>query len=265
MTTATEIISRFGSIEADQRYTALLDLFTDDAIYCDPFAGPQRGRGAIAAFMAEMERVIPKLGVTFTDWETVADTTVGWARWNMMLPVDGEPRCVPGQSLYRLRDGRVCYAADYVDSVAYATIRPEAHPDLSVAALEPKQTSAEGRGAALIARFWSLQTNARYSELAPLFASDAVFTDQVYGTFSGHEAVSAYLARMEREMPERDVTFTLDALAGDDTVGWSQWTCHVPNGSFPGWTLHTIRDGLFTLDADHFDVRRANELVTGRR
>lgn len=265
MRSATDIIDQFGSVESDQRYTRLVENFTEDAVYCDPFAGPQHGRDAIASFMAEMERVIPKMGVYFSDWQTVAETTVGWSRWTMVVPVNGEPQPVPGQSLYRLRDGLVCFAADYVDSVAYGRIRPDVRPDLATPATMPKQTTAEGRAAEVIRRFWSLQTSARYSDLAALFAPDAVFTDQVYGTFTGHDAVSAYLERMEREMPAQQVHFTLDDLAGDDTVGWSQWTCHMPNGSFPGWTLYTLRDGLLTLDADHFDVRVANELVREQR
>jgi limonene-1,2-epoxide hydrolase len=261
MGSATEIIDRFGAIEADQRYTQLVDLFTDDAIYCDPFAGPQIGKTAIATFMAEMERVIPKMGVFFADWETVAESSVGWARWTMVIPVDGVDHPVKGQSLYRLRDGKVCYVADYVDSVAQAKIRPNDQLDLGVAASQIKGTTVEGRAAELIRRFWALQTDARYSELASLFAADAVFTDQVYGRFEGHQEVANYLARMEHEMPAQGVRFTLDDLAGDDQVGWSQWTCHMAQGSIPGWTLHTVRDGLFTLDADYFDVwaaRRAS-------
>jgi len=261
MISSSEIIDRFGAVEDDQRYTRLLDLFTDDAIYCDPFAGPQVGIAAIGSFMAEMERVIPKMGVFFADWETVADTTVGWARWTMMVPSGSDLHPIRGQSLYRLRDSKVCYVADYVDSAQYAKLRPDVRPDLGTAAEQVKGTSQEGDAAALIRRFWSLQTSARYSELSALFASDAVFTDQVYGRFEGHRAVSDYLSRMEREMPDQGVTFTLEDLAGDDQVGWSQWTCHMPQGSIPGWTLHTVRDGLFTLDADYFDVAMARRLT----
>ena len=54
----------------------------------------------------------------------------------------------------------------------------------------------------------------------------------------------------------------LDDCAGDETVGWSQWTCHLPSGSFPGWTLHKVRDGKFTLDSDYFDVAQAAKLRT---
>ena len=44
---AHEMISMFGAIEDDQRYTRLVELFTDDAIYYDPFAGAQVGKAAI--------------------------------------------------------------------------------------------------------------------------------------------------------------------------------------------------------------------------
>jgi hypothetical protein len=66
---------------------------------------------------------------------------------------------------------------------------------------------------------------------------------------------------MERVMNEGNITFELVDGAGDETVAWSQWRCHVPGGSFPGWTLHTVRDGRFTLDADYFDVLAARRLA----
>lgn len=260
MSTAHDVIQRFGSVEDDQRYTRLMDAFTDDAIYCDPFAGPQRGRAAIGEFMHEMERVIPKMGVYFANWETVAEETVGWSRWTMVVPIDGVEHPIDGQSLYRLRDGLVCYAADYVDSAAYARIRPDRHPDLASAASEPKGTDRAGSAAMTVALFWKLQTSARYGELASLFADDAVFTDQVYGSFVGRDAVSEYLKRMEVEMPESGTTFRLVDFAGDSSVAWSQWICDMPGGSIPGWTLHTLREGQITLDADYFDVAAARRL-----
>lgn len=264
MASAYDVIQMFGSVEDDQKYGRLVEFVTDDAIYCDPFAGPQRGKAAIAEFMAEMERIIPKMGVYFADWETVADTTVGWSRWTMVVPVNGVEHPIPGQSLYRLRDGKICYAADYVDSAAYRKLRPEVTPDLRTASREPKGTDEAGVGASLVSTFWKMQTDARYAELASLFADDAVFTDQVFGRFEGIAAVRDYLKRMEIEMPESGARFTLDDHAGDDTVAWSQWTCHVPGGSFPGWTLHTVRDGRFTLDADYFDVVAARKLQPPR-
>ena len=109
---ASDIITMFGSVEDDQKYTRLVSLFVDDAIYYDPFAGPQVGKAQIHEFMSEMERVIPAMGVYFSNWETHADSHVGWSRWEMVVPVKGVEHPIPGQSLYRLRDGQVCFVAD---------------------------------------------------------------------------------------------------------------------------------------------------------
>jgi limonene-1,2-epoxide hydrolase len=105
-----------------------------------------------------------------------------------------------------------------------------------------------------------MQDTRQYGQLAELFTDDGVFTDQVYGRFEGIEAIRNYMKRMDVEMPEGGVTFDLVDCAGDETVGWSQWTCNVPGGSFPGWTLHNVRDGKFTLDSDYFDVVLARKL-----
>ena len=258
MTTAYDILQRFGAVEVDQKYGALLDVFTDDAVYCDPILGVQDGKNAIASFMADMERVIPSSGIVFEDWVTVADTSVGWATWTMVVPSRTATNRVHGQSLYRLRNGKVCYVADYLDSKAYARLDRPATLDFFAAARTGKGTSAVGSAADVVAKFWELQNSALYSELAALFTHDAVFTDQVYGRFDGHDAVSAYLKRMEDEMPRRGISFSLLDHAGDETVAWSQWACHLPSGDIPGWTLHTVRDGKFTLDADYFDVVAAS-------
>lgn len=261
---AVDIIRQFGAVEDGQRYSRLVELFADDAVYHDPFLGAQRGRRAIGEFMAHMERMMPRLGVRFDEWEVEADRTVGWARWTMWVPgADGEPVGVPGQSLYRLRpDGLVTYAADYVDSRAWKRLRPDTDlPDARSAAgwsIDPRNVN--GPAAEVIARFWAMQEAAHYTDLGELFAADAVFTDLVYGRFEGHAAVVDYLRRMETEMPAMGVRFELVDAAGDEQVGWSQWWCHFPTGSVPGWTLHTLRDGQLTLDADYFDVVAARAL-----
>jgi steroid Delta-isomerase len=254
---AVDIIKRFGAVEDDQRYTRLVELFADDAVYYDPFFGPQRGKEAIHGFMTEMEKFVPASGAYFDEWEVHADTDTGWARWTMWANgADGTKLPVKGQSIYRLRDGQVTFVTDYLDSRDYAALRPGGKtPDLAGAAGLSASDSASG-GVALdvIRKFWELQNSGRYGELAALFAPDSVFTDVVYGEFHGIEAVSGYLNRMESQMAARSIRFELVDCAGDDSVAWSQWTCHMPNGSIPGWTLHTVRDGLITLDSDYFDV-----------
>jgi len=261
---AVDVIRTFGAVESDQRYTRLVELFADDAVYYDPFFGPQRGKAAIGEFMTHMESIMPSTGVRFDEWEVEADRTVAWARWTMWVPgSEGTPVAIPGQSLYRLDEScRVTYAADYVDSIAYRKLRPgKASPDAgSAAGWSIDQRNIDGPAVDVVRQFWAIQEAARYAELGALFAPDAVFTDRVYGRFEGHDAVVGYLRRMEAEMPAMGVRFELVDAAGDETVAWSQWWCHFPTGSVPGWTLHTVRDGLLTLDADYFDVVAAQAL-----
>jgi ketosteroid isomerase-like protein len=265
---AVDVIARFGAVEDDQRYTRLVELFTDDAVYYDPFFGPQVGKEAIAGFMGHMEQVVPASGARFDGWETEADTVCGWARWTMVTrAADGSEVPIPGQSLYRLRDGKVCFAADYLDPTAYARLRPgsDRRPDLAGAAglsraMAPEVSAGVLPALDLVRHFWHLQDTGDYGRLAPLFADDAVFTDLIYGRMEGGQAIADYLQLMQREMPGRGITFELVDCAGDTSVAWSQWWCHFPNGSVPGWTLHTVRDGVFTLDADYFDTGLAASL-----
>jgi steroid Delta-isomerase len=254
---AVDIIKRFGAVEDDQRYTKLVDLFTDDGVYYDPFFGPQRGKAAIHEFMTEMEKFVPASGAYFDEWEVEADTNTAWARWTMWANgSDGTKMPVKGQSVYRLADNKVTFAADYLDTRDYAALRPGGKtPNLAAAAgLSANADAPGGTALAVVKQFWSLQDSGRYTELAALFSDDSVFTDVVYGEFHGIDAVSAYLARMESQMAARSIRFELIDCAGDETVAWSQWTCHMPNGSIPGWTLHKVRDGKITLDSDYFDV-----------
>ena len=217
MRLAREIIDRFGQVEDDQKYTRLVELFTDDAIYYDPFAGAQVGKAAIHEFMSEMEKVIPKMGVYFANWETCANTHVGWAKWNMVVPVNGVEHPIPGQSLYRLRDGKVCFVADYVDAPSYARIRPDRRPDAASAALVEKGNSQSGKSLNVITEFWN--------------------------------------QRMTSWSPVKGGTVTVNDLGIEDSVAWVQWTCHTPSGEFPGWTLHNI-DGGQVNSADYWDDAR---------
>jgi ketosteroid isomerase-like protein len=258
---AAQIAARFGAVEDAQNYTSLLELFADDAVYFDPFMGAQRGHDQLRAFMSHMEELVPAAGATFADWRTVGDRNVAWATWIMVAGPDRLE--VPGQSLYRIGDDdKVQFVADYVDSAAYARLRPDGPtPDLSGAAgISAGMAGSEGAAVDVIRRFWEIQDTADYTRLTDLFAPDAVFTDQVYGRFEGRDTIAAYMARMASEMPERGITFELVDVAGDDTVAWSQWWCVFPNGRIPGWTLHTVRDGMITLDADYFDVAAARRL-----
>jgi steroid Delta-isomerase len=255
---AAATISQFGNVEDDQKYTRLVDLFTADATYYDPFFGPQVGKEAIRAFMAHMEVLVPKSGARFEEWESAGDTVCGWSRWLMTAPgEDGERMAVPGQSLYRLTpEGKVCFVADYVDSKAYARLRPGGPvPNAAGAAgLSAKYAPAGSYPALdLVKRFWQIQDDGDYERLAPLFTDDAVFLDLIYGRFEGGRAIADYMTQMKSEMPQQGITFHLVDCAGDTNVAWSQWIAKSNQQEMHGWTLHTARGDKFTLDADYFD------------
>ncbi len=268
---AVETLRRFGSVEDDgQKYTSLLELFTNDAVYYDPLLGAQQGTAAILSFMEHMEKVVPLANVRFENWTVEADETCGWVTWDMIATPPGSadgPIVMPGQSLYRLRDGKVCFVADYLDPVSYARLRPGGPvPDptpghgLAKKFARPIDTIAGRPAEALMREFWHLQDSGDYSLLAPLFADDAVFVDPIYGHIVGGTAISEFMTLMKTEMPALGVTFELVDAVGDTNVGWSQWWCHFANGSVPGWTLHTFRDGQFTYDADFMDSARSKQL-----
>lgn len=261
---AVETLRRFGAVEDDQKYTRLVELFADDAVYYDPFFGPQRGTDAIRSFMEHMEQMVPASGATFRDWHVEADRVVGLATWVMQVRTPDGPHDVPGQSLYRLDDaGKVTFVCDYVDAQAYRRLRgDERRPDYAGAAgLSAEWQNASGPALDVVRRFWHIQDTGRYEELGRLFTDDAVFTDLIYGRMEGHQAVVDYLVRMQSEMPARGIRFELVDAAGDETVAWSQWWCHFPTGSVPGWTLHTLRGDRFTLDADYFDTVASRQLT----
>lgn len=258
---AFETIDRFGRMEDDQRYTRLVDLFADDAIYYDPFFGAQRGRAQIRTFMERMEEVVPASGARFDSWQTEADTNCGWAQWIMVArDGNGDEVPVPGQSLYRLRDGLVTFVADHVDCLAYRRLRgPDATAPNHAAALGMSAHEDQPGGSArrVIEDFWRIQGDGRYRDLADLFADDAEFIDQLDGAFRGSSAIAGFFDRMQAEMPAIGARFELVDLAGDESVGWSQWWCRLPGGDVPGWTLHRFRGGRISLDSDHFDSNAA--------
>ena len=258
---AVDTIQSFGSREESHDYTKLVDLFTDDAIYYDPFFGAQRGKAAIRSFMEHMEEVVPASGARFDDWHSEGDVDCGWARWTMVAPnADGDEVSVPGQSLYRLRDGKVSFVADHVDCGAYRRLRgADAKVPDHVTPLGMSASPDHSGGTALdtIRRFWAIQDAGDYAALGDLFADDAVFVDPIDGTFEGIDAIRGFLDKMVTDMPAMGATFELVDAAGDENVGWSQWWCRLPGGSVPGWSLYTVRDGTFTLDHDVFDTNAA--------
>jgi hypothetical protein len=158
------------------------------------------------------------MGVYFANWETCADNHVGWAKWNMVVPINGVEHPIPGQSLYRLRDGKVCFVADYVDAPSYARIRPDRKPNAASAALVEKGNTQTGQSLNVITEFWN--------------------------------------QRMTSWSPVEGGTVTVNDLGVEDSVAWVQWTCLTTTGEFPGWTLHNIEGDQVSSD-DFWDDTRS--------
>lgn len=208
----------FGALEDGHRYTRLVELFAQDAVYYDPFFGPQVGIDAIGEFMAHMEKVVPASGATFANWRVDAGITCGFAEWLMVARnADGVEVAVPGESLYRLRDdGLILGVADYVDPVAYARLR-----------------GADARDADLLGAGGALPE--------PRTPAGGVMTELVE-RLHGLDRAGRWPGDVE----------VVDA-AGDGSVGWAQWTFHGEHGDFAGWTLRrsngATRDFFDTVGA----------------
>ena len=108
--TAQETIEFFWRTQDAGDYTALVPLFTDDAVLVDPFFGTFEGREAIAGFMQRMVTEMAARETRFTVEEIGGGGEVAWAQWIARTP-DGD---VAGCGLYRVRDGRIAYYRDYM-------------------------------------------------------------------------------------------------------------------------------------------------------
>ena len=219
--TTHDLLAAFGALEDDQRYTKLVDNFADDAVYYDPFFGPQVGKAAIHEFMTHMEKVVPASGARFDDWRVDADTECGYAEWIMVASnSEGLEVPVPGESLYRVRDGLVLGVVDYVDPVAYAKLRGDS-------ARTPDYVAGTG----------SLP-NPRTPD-GPVAAE-----------LAGHIANMARAGRWSGSAELID-------CAGEENVGWAQWIFHGEHGDFAGWSLRRPSGHI----RDLFDTVTAHELA----
>lgn len=111
-----------------------------------------------------------------------------------------------------------------------------------------------GRAHDALARFWSVQDEGDYSPLSSLFASDAVLVDPVFGTFTGGEAIAAFMAKMNVEMAAVGASFRLVELAGDDETAWAQWEAATNTGRRDGVGVYRVRDGLITYYRDYMNA-----------
>lgn len=105
-----------------------------------------------------------------------------------------------------------------------------------------------------VAEFWRLQDSGDYSETVAIFADDAEFHDPVFGSMSGREAIASFMQKMTNVMHERQITFELLELAGDDETAWARWVAHSKAGDIHGCGLYRVRDGKLTYYRDYMNA-----------
>ncbi len=111
---AYDVLARFWAIQDARDYTALVDLFADDAVLEDPVYGTFHGRAAINGFMTRMNAEMTRRGVTFDLLELVGDHATAWAQWVARTPAGDRRGC----GVYKVRAGRITYYRDFMDPPA---------------------------------------------------------------------------------------------------------------------------------------------------
>ena len=108
-----------------------------------------------------------------------------------------------------------------------------------------------------IERFWAIQDAGDYTQLAELFAPDAVLEDPIYGRFEGTDAIAGFFETMNAEMAERRVSFRLVELSGDDHTAWARWqaTIATRRGEIvrDGVGIYRVREGRLVYYRDYMD------------
>ena len=104
-----------------------------------------------------------------------------------------------------------------------------------------------------IKKFWEIQDGGDYSLLGALFTDDAVLVDPVFGTFTGGEAISGFMAKMNIEMKKAGASFRLVELAGDETTAWAQWEATTSKGPRTGVGVYRVRDNKLTYYRDYMN------------
>ena len=109
---AKETIEKFWRIQDEGDYTAVVELFAEDALFEDPVYGTFEGRDAIMAFMQKMNEEMQTRETDFVVREIDGGGEVAWAQWIMRTP-EGN---IEGCGLYRVRDGMLTYYKDYMNA-----------------------------------------------------------------------------------------------------------------------------------------------------
>lgn len=109
---AYDTITNFWNVQDRGDYSALTELFADDAVVEDPVFGRFEGIEAIRGFFAKMNEVVPQAGCVFEAVEIQGGDTSAWCKWVAKYD-DG--RRVDGVGIYSVADGKLTYYRDYMD------------------------------------------------------------------------------------------------------------------------------------------------------
>ena len=82
---------------------------------------------------------------------------------------------------------------------------------------------------------------------------EAVLVDPVFGTFTGREAITGFMARMNVEMVKAGASFSLVELAGSGDTAWAQWKAVTKRGERTGVGVYRTRDGKLTYYRDYMN------------
>ena len=110
--TAKETIEEFWRIQDEGDYTAMVELFAEDALLEDPVYGTFEGREAIRGFMEKMNVVMKERGIDFIAEQIDGGGEVAWAQWVARTPAGN----IDGCGLYRVREGKLTYYKDYMNA-----------------------------------------------------------------------------------------------------------------------------------------------------
>ena len=111
---AKAVIEEFWRIQDAGDYTALIALFTEDAVLEDPVYGNFSGREAIAGFMEKMNVEMKGRKIDFIANEIAGEGSIAWCQWTARTPAGD----IEGCGLYRVRDGKLAYYKDYMNAPA---------------------------------------------------------------------------------------------------------------------------------------------------
>jgi steroid delta-isomerase len=109
---AFDVVKRFWKIQDEGDYTALAELFADDAELVDPVYGTFVGSQAIAEFMSKMNSEMRALGASFRLDELAGDDETAWAQWE--ATTSQGPR--QGVGVYRVSGDKLTYYRDYMNA-----------------------------------------------------------------------------------------------------------------------------------------------------